>query len=129
MAMPVDKGLWYFAHPNTVKDDDGNYVPAGEEANFRLCNWRAGQLLLRGYNVYSPISHTHPIHMACSEFLAKHEHDLWYDLDMHFLIHCKFAGLILSPGWEASRGCQMERDWFLAKGLPIMTYEEAINED
>ena len=72
------KGLWYFAHPYTVKDDDGRYVPEGEEANFQLANIRAAELIRLGYNVYSPISHTHPIHRASPTFLGRHEHEVWY---------------------------------------------------
>ncbi len=80
-----------------------------------------------GYNVYSPISHTHPIHRASPVFLARHEHEAWYKLDMDFISKTQFDGIILAPGWEDSRGCLMERDWFLKAGLRILTYEEAVN--
>ncbi len=62
--MMANKGLWYFAHPYTCKDAEGYYVQAGEDANFAICCIRSGELLERGYNIYSPIAHTHPIHKA-----------------------------------------------------------------
>lgn len=123
----MNKGLWYFAHPYTCKDKDGNYVPEGEEANFRLANYRAARLIKAGYNVYSPISHTHPIHRALPAFLARHEHELWYELDLDFLKRTKFAGIILAPGWTQSKGCGMEHDWFLKKHLPRVNYSDIIS--
>ncbi len=110
------KGLFYFAHPYTAKDQDGNYVHAAETANFNLCCYRSGQLLLRGFNVYSPISHTHPIHEATVEFLRNHEHKIWYDLDNEFIDKTDWSGIILAPGWDNSDGCRAERERFVGIG-------------
>lgn len=112
MKVELKEGLWYFAHPYTSKDKDGNYVSAAEEANFRLACYRASALMEIGYNVYSPISHTHPIHLASPAFLSRHEHDMWYVLDNHFLANCNFKGIILAPLWETSKGCKAEKRWF-----------------
>ena len=125
----MNKGFWYFAHPYTVKDADGRYVPEGEQANFEIANARAAELLKRGYNVYSPISHTHPIHRACPEFLSKHEHELWYRLDQDVLERTRFDGIILAPGWEMSTGCKMEKQWFLDRDLPIKFYREILEQE
>lgn len=127
------KGFFYFAHPYTCKDvtvPEGvtKYVPEGEQANFELCNQRAARLIELGYNIYSPISHTHPIHRASVAFLARHEHEAWYVLDMEFIGKTKFDGIILAPGYENSKGCIMERDYFQVKGLVIMTYEAAVSK-
>uniref|UniRef100_A0A6M3JWF8 DUF1937 domain-containing protein n=1 Tax=viral metagenome TaxID=1070528 RepID=A0A6M3JWF8_9ZZZZ len=123
------KGLWYFAHPYTCKDKDGNYIQAGEEANFRLCCWRSSRLLLAGYNIYSPIAHTHPIHMACPEFLARQEHEMWYQLDIDFISRTSFTGIILAPGWKESKGCVLEKEWFEDHDRRILTYEEAVDKE
>lgn len=122
----MNKGLWYFAHSYTVKDREGKYVPEGEDANFHLCNWRAAQLLRAGYNIYSPISHTHPIHRACPEFLAAHEHEMWYQLDIHFLENANFQGIILAPGWDYSKGCEIERSWFVAHNKEVLFYTDIV---
>lgn len=118
--------LYYFAHPYTVVDDNGNYVSDGEDANFQLCNQRAARLFEKGYNIYSPISHTHPIHRASPTFLARHEHEVWYLLDMAFIEKTNFDGIILAPGWQGSKGCNMERNWFLENGREILLYDEMI---
>jgi len=120
------KGFFYLAHPYTCKDTNGKFVPEGEQANFELCNQRAARLFEAGYNVYSPISHTHPIHRASPMFLSRHEHEAWYKLDLEFIAKTKFDGIILAPGWENSKGCRMECDAFTERGLKVMSYEEAL---
>ena len=122
----TNRGLWYFAHPYSCKDKDGNYVPEGEDANFHLCNMRAAELLLQGYNIYAPISHTHPIHRACPTFLARHEHELWYQLDNEFIDKVDWAGIILAPGWAESSGCRAEMERIKAKGLPVLLYSDIV---
>jgi len=124
----TNRGLWYFAHPYTCRDKDGNYVLAGEEANFRLCNIRAAELLSRGYNIYSPISHTHPIHCASAEFLSRSEHELWYHLDNEFIDKTNWSGIILAPGWEKSSGCKAEKEKIESKNLPVLFYKDVVKE-
>jgi len=125
------KGFFYFAHPYTCKDltvPEGviKYVSEGEQANFELCNQRAARLIELGYNIYSPISHTHPIHRASSVFLARHEHEVWYALDNEFIARTQFDGIILAPMWEKSSGCRDERRQFEERGLKVLTYKEAL---
>ncbi len=78
---PRLEDVYYFAHPYTVRDADGNFVPEAEEANFQLCCQRSARLIEAGFNIYAPICHTHPIHRASPSFLAVHEHQRWYELD------------------------------------------------
>jgi len=120
------KGFFYFAHPYTCRDKDGKFVPECEHTNFQICNQRAARLFEAGYNIYSPISHTHPIHRASPLFLARHEHEAWYNLDLEFIAKTKFDGIILAPGWHRSKGCRLEKSWFDDKKLKILTYEEAL---
>lgn len=122
----TNRGLWYFAHPYTCKDKAGNFVPAGEEANFILCNTRAAQLFQCGYNVYAPISHTHPIHRACPAFLARHEHELWYQLDNEFIDKTDWDGVILAPGWKKSSGCRAEKERIEKRGLQVLLYTDIV---
>jgi len=122
------KGLFYFAHPYTCKDKNGIYVQEGETANFLLCNLRASELVIRGYNVYSPISHTHPIHISSPLLLSRREHKLWYVLDNEVIARTNWSGIILAPNWETSTGCVNERKQFEERGLPILLYENLIQE-
>lgn len=118
--------LYYFAHPYSVKDVNGKNIHSAEEANFNLCCMRALELLKRGYMIYSPIAHTHPIHIRDSDFLRINEYNLWMELDDLVIEKCKFKGLILAPGWELSLGCKHEYEKFKKKKLEILLYENIV---
>ena len=120
-------GMWYFAHPYVCRDKGGNIISEGEEANFNICNARSAELLDKGYNIYSPISHTHPIYRASPNMLARQEHELWYQLDNEFIDCTKWAGIILAPGWENSSGCKAEKERIEAKGLPSLLYTDIVS--
>lgn len=122
----ADGGLFYFAHPYTAKDEDGNYVPEAEEANFQLCCQRSARLIEAGYNIYSPICHTHPIHRASPLFLSRHEHEVWYRLDNEFIDSTEWKGIILAPLWEQSIGCMAEYKRFIDRGLLSCTWGQAL---
>ena len=124
----TDYGLWYFAHPYTCQDKDGNYVPEAEDANFMLACMRSGDLLLRGYNIYSPICHTHPIHRACPTLLKAKEHMLWYLLDNEFIDSADWKGIILAPDWEDSKGCVAEYKRIAGKGGEVKEYSKIMYE-
>lgn len=122
-------GVWYFAHPYTKRSSiDGTFVPEAEEANFQLCNMRAAELFRRGINVYSPISHTHPIHRASPTFLGRHEHEMWYALDNEIIDSMHWKGIIMGPEWATSKGCCAERDRFLAKNLSCVEYYDMLQQ-
>ena len=114
--------LWYFAHIYTATDK------RAELANFNLCCIRTAKLIKKGYFVYSPICHTHPIHMAWPEFLVNDERELWIKLDMLIIQRTDFTGLILAPLWEKSSGCHGERETFIELGKPIKLYEDIMKE-
>ena len=115
------KGLWYFAHPYTVRDAAGRCVLEAEDANYRLCCRRAGYLIRRGYNVFAPICHSHPI-LCATPALRGRGAVLWYVLDNQIIERCDFDGIILAPGWQNSAGCRHERELFKQEGLPVLTF-------
>jgi hypothetical protein len=120
-------GFFYLAHPYTCRHHiTHDFIDTGEQANFELANQRAARLFEAGYNIYSPISHTHPIHRASPLFLSRCEHEAWYDLDNEVIDKTQFDGIILSPGWEKSIGCVAEKERFEKRGLKVMTFTEAL---
>ena len=120
------EGLWYLAHPYTCKDAEGRYVLGGEEANFRLCCVRAARLIEAGWLIYSPIAHTHPIHCAWPGFVGQEAHEMWYTLDNEFIRQIPFAGIILAPGWQMSKGCRHEKELFESLGRQVMYLDEVL---
>ena len=108
-------GFYYFAHPYSAKTKEGRI------ANFELCCRRSAKLLLAGYNIFSPIVHSHSIEMACSEMLkwpVDRLWQFWIDIDMAILEYVGFTGVILAPGWGKSKGCKREYEWFLSHRQP-----------
>jgi hypothetical protein len=77
-----------------------------------------------GYNIYSPISHTHPIHKSSPTFLANEEHELWYQLDNEFIDSVNWKGIILAPHWEQSSGCRAEKIRIQEKGGQVLFYDQ-----
>lgn len=122
-------GLYYFAHPYTRRDENGNRVQAAEDANFILACVRSGELIRRGFNIYSPIAHTHPIHMSCPALLAAHEAELWYHLDNEFIDSVKWEGIILAPEWDTSVGCRAERERMLDRGGRVLYYDNVVRAE
>ena len=103
-------GLYYFCHPYSAKTKESRI------ANFELCCKRSAELLLKGYNIFSPIVHSHPIEMASPEILTwlqEEKWKFWIGIDVAILEHVGFTGVILAPGWGRSKGCRREYDWFL----------------
>jgi nucleoside 2-deoxyribosyltransferase len=99
--------LYYLAHPYSAP------TPEGELENFNKVTRIAAELIKRGMNVYSPLTHTHPIHLVEPQSWER-----WIELDEEFMSRCD--ALILCPGWENSRGCRHERSRFVAMGKTVI---------
>ena len=103
--------LYYLSHPYT----------GDEHANFLRANRLAAQLLQRGIGVFSPLSHSHPIH-AVSPQAA----ELWYALDKLIIAKTRWDGIFVVDGWEESVGCRWEVELFRERFClePLHLHEE-----
>ena len=127
----IKSGLFYFCHPYSAKTKEGR------EANFNLCCRRSAKLLLKGYNIFSPIVHSHPTERASPEMLQwsiEKRWEFWIDIDIALLEYVGFTGVILAPLWGRSKGCRREYDWFLSHKQPdgrvheILKYNDVIGD-
>ena len=75
-----------------------------EDRFFRL-NVIAAWLMERGFHVFSPISHTHPI--AIINHLPS-EFKFWEQYDLLMLQHCTKLAVAQIPGWDQSEGVRRE---------------------
>ena len=108
-------GLYYFAHPYSGKTLQNRI------ANYELCRKRSAALLLRGYVIFSPIVHSHPIEMVSPEMLKwphKKRWRFWINIDLAIIEYVRFTGIILAPDWGRSKGCLKEYDWFVSNKGP-----------
>ncbi len=81
----------YLAVPYTGREEEG----------FKEANKKAGELMSQGHMVFSPISHTHPIAIACN--LPK-EYEYWEHYDRTFIKWCDELHVICLKNWVNSKG-------------------------
>lgn len=99
----------YLAAPYTHTD------PAVREQRFAIANRVAADLIRAGHQVFSPISHSHPIALngAPSDWLT------WEALDRRLLAASDELSVLMLDGWRESRGVQAEIDLAIEMDLPI----------
>ena len=98
---PVDKaGLIYLASPYAHKNPDIQHQ------RYEEVNKVAGELMLMGHNVFSPLSHSVPIdkHLGIVPDLR----GLWMKQDFAILQHCDRLVVLEQDGWRESEGVRAE---------------------
>jgi len=93
-----------------------------EDLRFNLVNMAAAYLMLEGYIVYSPISHTHPIARAAGKYLPR-TWAFWSEQDYPWLDICDEMCILDLAGCGESVGLRdeynraskmMKKIWFLS---------------
>ena len=92
------------------------------EESFVDANRIAGALMVEGYVVFSPISHSHPIWKDC-EYLPQ-THEFWMKQDLPFLRLADKLFVYKAEGWEESLGVRLEIEEAIANDIPIHYIEE-----
>lgn len=127
LTKPIKKMKWYICGPyrgiNAIDEED---EARQREMNYLKVNEAYIQLVRVGYeNLFSPISHSHPIDVMMRELYRMDMDDsFWLKQDLRLLAGCD--GLILTGNYERSTGVRLERDLAEKIGLPEMTYKEAL---
>ena len=77
----------------------------------------AGKLMAKGYNVFSPIAHSHPISQHLSNQI---DHEFCLGQDLSFLNSWADELLVcMMDGWETSKGIKIEVEVATRLHLPI----------
>lgn len=105
-------GFYYLASPYTK-------YAHGQEAAFEHASANAALLTQHGIEVYSPITHTHPLYTASAD-LRRRDHAFWMKLDRPFMDAARGMIVLKLDGWTVSDGIQQERTIFRAAGKPII---------
>lgn len=92
------------------------------EESFIDANRIGGALMVEGYTVFSPISHSHPIYKECGYLPQTHE--FWMEQDLPWLRLCDKLFVYKSEGWEDSIGVRLEIEEAMALDIPIHYIEE-----
>jgi len=87
--------------------------------NNRFCSAckAAAKLMQDGYNVMSPIAHSHPV----SQYIGNHlDHDFWINQDLSFLDSwADEIWILMIDGWQESKGVAAEIIHAEKIGLPV----------
>lgn len=92
------------------------------ESRFKAVCQEAADLMLEGYEVFSPIVHSHPL----SDYMdpkLRTDHDFWMKQDLAILKHADFMYVLQLPGWTLSRGLNREMEFATANGIPVIFRE------
>lgn len=79
--------------------------PAVEQARFEAVCGAAATLMGKGYRIFSPIAHTHPIAMAGE---LPRGWDWWKRYDEEMLAAFDELWVLMLPGWDKSKGVKGE---------------------
>lgn len=75
------------------------------EYRFGMANMASAALIKSGYNVFSPISHSHPI----AKYLGNHnDSSFWCDIDEFWQRKCLALALLPLGGYKESSGVKRE---------------------
>lgn len=110
------KSLAYLAVP--YSNPDKNVMTA----RFMAANKVSGILINKGYHIFSPISHTHPI---AEMYDLPRDAEYWKKFDYAYIVNCNRMFVLMIDGWKESVGVQMEIG--IAKELNVPV--EYVNEN
>lgn len=85
----------------------------------------AAELMMDGYNVFSPLTHSHPI----SEWMPYEYQtgaDFWLERDLEFMEVADELFVLCLDGWKESTGVVREITEATQKGIPIIYLEKDV---
>jgi nucleoside 2-deoxyribosyltransferase len=94
--------------------------PAIREQRVLQADQCAAWLLEQGYNVFSPLSHSHRI----AHHMNNHNNsEYWVNLDLDFIDWCDVVAVMKIDGWKESKGIRKELEFAALHGKPVMEIE------
>lgn len=100
--------LIYLASIYSVPHEDGT-KPTVQEMKERtdLATQKAAEIMQKGYNVFSPLTHSDPVADYISEE-NRVSHDFWLKIDFDIIKRCDELWVYCLPGWDRSYGISQE---------------------
>lgn len=89
------------------------------EKSFKKANKLTAYLISKGYTVFSPISHSHPISNYMNKDLQK-DSEFWLKQDIEFLKYCNMMIVYcFGKEWLNSYGVQKEIEYCFKNNIKI----------
>lgn len=88
-----------------------------EISRYKIAARVSAAILSSGYNVYSPICHSHPIHIY-GGLSGKWEQ--WQQLNKHMMMLSNELWIASIDGWKTSTGVRAEIEFFRGLGRDIL---------
>lgn len=92
-------------------------LPEVKERRFEEACKAAARYMDRGFQVFCPIAHSHPIEKIGMD--AVRNEAFWLHQDFAILRHCDRLVVLCLDGWTESRGIEREREFATVHGIPI----------
>lgn len=110
--------IYYLASPYTSREE------SVREARYWAACRAAAELMRRGFHIYSPIVHSHPL----TRYGLPGDWGYWEAFDREMIARCDRLVVLTLPGWEESRGVQAELKIAEELGKPVefVTEEELV---
>lgn len=114
----------YLAAPYTTGLPQGLSREAAMHARANEINRAAARMMAQGATVYSPISHGVSLEPHLMDELRE-DHDFWMRHCYGMLDQASEIAVLTLPGWDSSRGVQLEIAFAKERGIPI-SYQEPL---
>jgi hypothetical protein len=120
--------LTYLAVPYTYKHRDKRIVEIVQRFRFELATRAMGWLInTYGWNVFSPITHSHPVHVMCPD--VRGDWEFWKKIDTEYLQISQRIVVLTVPGWRKSTGVTAEIEIANQLGHDVFFLHPAPDED
>lgn len=119
-ARTIHPVLSYLGTPYTYKGDNKNpeFIEKVKKFRFEAVTKASGWLMNEfGWNVFSPITHSHPMHQLCADIRG--DWAFWEQVDLQYIGLSVRMIILTISGWEKSTGLTAETDYARKIGLPI----------
>ncbi len=101
--------------------------PAVRQARFEAVTKAAGVLIAQGHHVFSPITHSHPIALACPD--TPTDHEFWWKFNKAWIDWCDEVWILIIDGCDESLGANKEMAYARWSGKRTDAIWEADNEN
>ena len=105
-------GLIYLASPYTK-------YPTGREAAFQEASRLTAVMLEHDFNVFGPITYSHPLTPFLRARTVDQEHEFWMRIDREIFRKCDAIVVAMMEGWPSSKGVTEEIAWFRWANRPV----------